>query len=319
MAVNKVIVVYPKIAEEYREKIETLAARNGREAVFCQSNGEAQAYLPEAEIVYGMGPDLLGFPGMKWFHSSSSGVNLYLKPGLIPEGCRITNAAGSYGVSIAEYIFMTVLMLFRRMPEFTREMEQHTWDHEKEMKSLWGSRVLVLGTGDIGTEFAKRARAFGTKEIVGINRSGHSAEYFDRTGSLSELEAFLPETDLVVMCLPETGETRMAMSAERLALLPAHACIVNVGRGTSIDQTALVEALNAGRLAGAALDVMAVEPIPEGDPLWTAKNVILTPHCAGNDTLEVTRQKNVSMFCENLERYFAGEELKYLVDLEGGY
>ena len=134
-----------------------------------------------------------------------------------------------------------------------------------------------------------------------------------------ELDALLPDTDILVLALPATGATKNILSAERIALLPRRAYGVNVGRGSAIDQTALVDALNAGRIAGAALDVFQREPLPENDPAWTAKNLIVTPHISGQMSLGYTRDRNVELFCEDLERYGKGEKPVRLVDRKIGY
>ena len=129
----------------------------------------------------------------------------------------------------------------------------------------------------------------------------------------------LPETKILVMALPSTPETENILSRERIALLPPEAYVINVGRGTALDQDALTEALNSRRLAGAALDVMVPEPLPPDHPLWNARNLILTPHVSGNMTLGYTCDVNVEMFCRDLANYAAGRSLVNLVDRTLGY
>ena len=142
---------------------------------------------------------------------------------------------------------------------------------------------------------------------------------FDAIYTHEELDGLLPDTDILVMALPATGETRHILSAERIALLPDTAYVVNVGRGSAIDQNALVAALNGGRIAGAALDVFEEEPLPAGDPAWTARNLLITPHIAGQMSLGYTRDRNVALFCEDLEHYGRGEKPQRLVDRRVGY
>ena len=136
--------------------------------------------------------------------------------------------------------------------------------------------------------------------------------------TLSDLDSVLQETDILVMALPSTGETVGVLSRERIALLPPQAIVVNVGRGTAVDQEALAEALNAGRIAGAALDVFVPEPLPQDHYLWTTKNLLITPHVAGNMSLGYTRDKDVDMFCEDLENFAAGRPLAHLVNRKLG-
>ena len=177
-----------------------------------------------------------------------------------------------------------------------------------------------MGTGDIGTTFASRARAFEPAAITGVCRSGKSnATVYDKVLPVSELDSILPQTDLLAMSLPATPETKGILSRERLALLPEGAYIVNVGRGSAIDEEALADNLESGHLAGAALDVFQTEPLPADNRLWKTKNLLITPHIAGNMTLPYTKDKNVQMFIEDLKNFAKGKPLHYLVDRKLGY
>ena len=183
-----------------------------------------------------------------------------------------------------------------------------------------GSRSTVLGTGDIGSSFARRVKAMGAKTVVGVSRSGrHVDDAYDAMYTTTQLDQVLPETEILAMALPGTAETEGILSRSRIALLPKEAVVVNVGRGTAIDQDALMEALNAGRLAGAALDVVRPEPLPPEHPLWNTKNLLLTPHLSGFMSLGITRDTAVALFCEDFENYIAGRPLKRLVDRRKGY
>ena len=160
----------------------------------------------------------------------------------------------------------------------------------------------------------------GAAAVRGVRRTKKAADpAFDEIHTNDELDALLPDTDILALALPATGETKGFLSAARLALLPKTAYVVNVGRGSAIDQAALLDALNHDRLAGAALDVFEQEPIPAGDPAWTAKNLLITPHISGQMSLGYTRDRNVQLFCEDLERYGRGEKLLRLVDRRIGY
>ena len=166
---------------------------------------------------------------------------------------------------------------------------------------------------------ARRLRALGAA-VTGVCRSGRAEEpAFDRVLPVGQLNELLPQADALVMALPATAETAGILSRERIALLPPQALVVNVGRGSAIDQPALVEALTARRLAGAALDVMEPEPLPPDHPLWQCPNTILTPHVSGNMALGLTCDLDVDMFCRDLGRYAAGEPLENLVDRSRGY
>ena len=309
-----------EISAEQADRIKNLCWKYGYETVFCQRD-EAYEHAPDAEVIYAYDPKLLTVAEeVKWFASTWAGVNAYLSGGALRKGTVLTNARGCFGVTIAEHMITVLLMMMRRIPEHQENLRRGVWRHDQQMETLYGKNVLVIGIGDIGSRFARLARAFEPKKIVGVNRSGRDAgPAFDETRPASELDELLPDADVIAMALPETGETRNTLSRERIAMLKESAYVVNVGRGTSIDEDALAEALNAGKVAGAALDVFRVEPLPEDAPIHNAKNVLITPHCAGQMGAEITRELHVQLFLDNLERYFNGEELRNVIDPAKGY
>lgn len=319
------IAVYDNFTEpKHRQQINDTAAKYG----FAVDYYAAPQTVPpekrgEYEIIYGMPKpsELKSFTNLKWFCGSFAGVDAYLDDSLYPSPeVMLSNSSGAYGVTIAEHLIMVTLMLLRHEMTYCADAAAHRWGAVQPMRSIIGSTITVLGTGDIGTEFARRAKAMGAASIRGVRRTKKAADpAFDAIYTHDELDTLLPDTDILVMALPSTGETKNILSAERIALLPPTACVVNVGRGSAIDQNALVAALNGGRIAGAALDVFAEEPVPAGDPVWTAKNLLLTPHISGQMSLGYTRDRNVALFCEDLERYGRGEKPARLVDRRIGY
>lgn len=320
---KKLAVLGDFLEPHHHAQIDSTAARCGF-AVDYYPDGHVPAELAgQYEVLYGM-PDraaLRTFTSLKWFCGSFAGVDAYLDDALYPSpDVILTNSSGAYGVTIAEHLIMVTLMLLRHASAYVLEAAAHRWGPVLPMRSIMGSTITVVGTGDIGTEFARRAKALGAKSIRGVRRTKKAADpAFDEIHTNDELDGLLPDTDILVLALPATGETKGILSAERLALLPASAYVVNVGRGSAIDQAALIDALNGGQLAGAALDVFAQEPIPAGDPAWTAKNLLITPHISGQMSLGYTRDRNVELFCEDLERYGRGEKPLRLVDRKIGY
>ena len=319
------IAVYDNFTEpKHRQQINDTAAKYG----FAVDYYTAPQTVPpekrgEYEVIYGMPrpSELKTFTNLKWFCGSFAGVDAYLDDSLYPSPeVMLSNSSGAYGVTIAEHLIMVTLMLLRHEMSYCADAAAHRWGAVQPMRSIIGSTITVLGTGDIGTEFARRAKAMGAASIRGVRRTRKAADpAFDAIYTHDELDTLLPDTDILVMALPSTGETKNILSAGRIALLPPTAYVVNVGRGSAIDQPALVEALNAGKLAGAALDVFAEEPVPAGDPVWTAQNLLLTPHISGQMSLGYTRDRNVALFCEDLERYGRGEKPARLVDRRIGY
>ena len=283
----------------------------------------ARDCLQHCEVLYAQSPDLLrAAPAtLKWYCASSAGVDVYCKnDGIFANpDCMLTNSNG-YGVTIAEHVVMVTLMLLRRMPEYAEPIRNHVWAPPLPVRSIRDSEITILGTGNIGSNVAQRMRGMGAARVIGLSRSGRAREdVYDEMHPISALDAVLPKTKILVMALPGTAETTGILSRERIALLPKDAIVINVGRGTAVDQAALVEALNEGRIAGAALDVMVPEPLPADDPLWDAKNLVLTPHTSGNLTLGYTRDVNVDMFCTDIANYAAGRPLAHLVDRKRGY
>ncbi|WP_026514846.1 D-2-hydroxyacid dehydrogenase [Butyrivibrio sp. LB2008] len=318
----KVIVYNNALKSQHKNLIKETAEQVGADVCFIESEDSIPEEFEDAEIFYGPGLKTIGkSKHIKWFCAPSAGVDFLLKPGVFAnEECIITNSAGAYGVSIAEHIVMLSLMLMRQMHVFFRKSISCEWGKPLPQKSLKDCRITVLGTGDIGSSFARRAKAFEPKSTVGVCRSGKCSESsFDKIYRIDEFNEVLRETELLVMCLPGTTETEGVLSKERMDILPQGAYIVNVGRGSAIDESALIENLENEKLAGAALDVFVNEPLPEESPLWTTKNLIITPHVAGNLTLDYTLDKNVEMFCENLVNYAEGRPLKHVVDKVRGY
>ncbi len=283
---------------------------------------EARDCVQHCEVLYAHSPQLLreAPASLQWYCCSFAGVDPYCKdPGLFANpDCLLTNS-NVYGVTIAEHVVMVTLMLLRRMPEYGEVVRKHSWSNQLPIRSIRDNEFTILGTGDIGRHVARRMRGMGAARIVGLSRSGTPHPDFDQVLPISALDAVLPQVKILVMALPGTAETVHILNRERIALLPPEAYVINVGRGTALDQQALTEALNAGRLAGAALDVMDPEPLPQDDPLWTARNLVLTPHVSGNMTLGYTCDENVARFCADLANYAAGRPLAGLVDRTRGY
>ena len=308
---------------EHREQIEKTAAECGYSVDFYPDGHLPPERAAEYEIVYGccLPGELKAAANLKWFCCSFAGVDIYMDESIYPHpGVLLSNSSGAYGITIAEHIIMVTLMLLRRMPEFEKVVRERGWLRTLPMRSICGSSITILGTGDIGTNFAVRAKALGAKAVRGVRRTQKAGDpAYDAMYTFAELDSVLPKTEILVMALPGTPETHHILSRERIALLPEGAYVVNVGRGSAIDQEALMEALNGGHLAGAALDVMVPEPLPKDHPLWDTKNLLLTPHISGNMSLGITCDRDVALFCEDLKNFASGKKLKRFVDRSLGY
>ena len=283
---------------------------------------EAKACVQDCEVLYSHVPDLLrAAPAtLKWYCCAFAGVDPYCKdPSIFANpDCLLTNSNG-YGVTIAEHVVMVALMMLRRMPEYEEIVRERRWNNQLPIKSIRDSKFTILGTGNIGINVAQRLHGMNAGKITGLSRTGRPQADFDEVLPISALDEVLPRTHFLIMALPGTPETTHILNRQRIALLPEDAYIINVGRGSAIAQEPLMEALNSGKLAGAALDVMDPEPLPQDHPLWETKNLIITPHVSGNMTLGYTCDINVEMFCTDLANYAAGRPLNGLVDRSLGY
>jgi phosphoglycerate dehydrogenase-like enzyme len=204
------------------------------------------------------------------------------------------SSAGVHATPLGEWALFGILALTKGLPRLDADKRERHWAHYP-VDEVRGTTVLVVGLGEIGREVARLAEAFGMRVLSTRRNEG-------------ELDELLPRADSVVITLPLTTETRGLIDRRRIGLLKPGAILVNLGRGTALDEDALIDALRSGRVRGAALDVFATEPLPPDSPLWELDNVILSPHTAAQSIRE--NERIVELFADNLRRYLAGEELR---------
>jgi phosphoglycerate dehydrogenase-like enzyme len=254
-------------------------------------------------------------PRLRWVQTLAAGPDAVLAAGF-PDDVLITAGTGLHDRPVTEHALALVLSLVRRLPAAGRAQAEHRWAGELggvqplrpagPVTTLLGARVLLWGFGSIAQTLAPLLALLGA-DVRGVARSAG-----ERAGvpvvAERDLEEELARTDVLVMVLPATAATRHALDAARLAALPAHAYVVNVGRGTTVDEAALVSALTEGGIAGAALDVTEEEPLPAGSPLWEAPNLLLTPHAAGGRPIGADE-----LIAANAAALLAGRELRNVV------
>lgn len=313
------------LSAEQREHIRSVSANLGFQVEFFMPGEEeaAKECLQCAEVLLGHSPELLAAAGpqLQWYCCTFAGVDPYCSnPSLFANpNCLLTNSSGCYDETIAEHILMATFMLLRRIPAYQRITQARGWENQLPIRSIREVNICVLGAGNIGSAYASKALALGARPIIGVSRSGRARAPFSHVFAIDQLDEVLPSTDVLAMALPGTPQTAHILDARRIALLPERAVVINVGRGSAIDQQALIAALENGHLGGAALDVMTPEPLPADDPLWDAPNVFLTPHVSGNMTMGWTRTRCVELFCEDLHNFATGRPLARLVDRTLGY
>lgn len=221
--------------------------------------------------------DIEKFKNLKYIQLTSAGFDRVPMDYVKARGIEIHNARGVYSIPMAEYALAGVLQLYKHMDFFRENQKRHVWEKHRGLLELAGKSVCILGCGSVGTECAKRFSAFGCR-VTGVATSGRVQPFFDAVVSTAELEAVLPQSDILVLTVPLTGETRNLINGEKLKRMKPGAILVNIARGPILDTQALVEELRSGHLAGAVLDVFEEEPLDETSPLWDLENVIITPH-----------------------------------------
>ena len=281
---------------------------------------EAFTLAPQAEIGWfdmyskeDMAETITRAVGLKWLNSVYAGVESFPLNLLEQRGVMLTNGAGINAVPIAEYVLMLMLAQCKGYRDVVRAQDRREWLRDSPGKrELYGSQVLILGYGAIGHEVAVRLAAFGA-QVTKVRRTT-GPDTLNPKQWRGELGRF----DWIVIGVPATPETRHMIGAAELAAMKSNAVLVNVARGSVIDQDALVAALGAGQIGGALLDVTTPEPLPGDHPLWALDNAQITMHLSGNaQTLMFARA--AERFLANLERYHAGEPLTPQVDYAAGY
>lgn len=282
--------------------------------------------LPDTDIFVGLllRPEQLNQAArLKWVHTTSAGVGQLMYPEFRNSGITLTNASGVHAPAMAEHIAGMIVAMARDFPGAMRFQaqrkwgQQEIWDGPSRPRELSGTVALIVGFGAVGRAVAERLRAFGMR-IWAVTHSGKAdGSLAERVFPAAQLKAALPDADYVILAAPETPETHHLMGAEQLAAMKPSAILVNVARGSLVDQDALIAALEKRAIAGAALDVASPEPLPPESPLWSLNNVFITPHTSGiSDRIW---QRQTELLIDNLERWFKGEPLRNRVDLARGY
>ena len=288
--------------------------------------GEARwrELLGQAEVLFGIPGDsaaglagTAGLPRLRWVHATSAGAGEVVRTARLPaealERVTITTSSGVHAVPLAEFAVLGLLAIAKELPRFAEEQRKRAWPEvRRPLRELDGQTLFLVGLGEIGRETARLAKAFGMR-TVGIRRSQKPPpEHVDEVHGPDRLAELAGRADAMVVSLPLTEETAGMIDRATIERLPPSCIFVNVGRGGVVDEPALVEALRAGRIAGAVLDVFATEPLPRDSPLWDLPNVVVTPHAVALSARE--NERIVELFVANLRRYLDGEPLAKVVE-----
>lgn len=318
MREKKILVVWD-LTDKQRKLLEECCP----EADFCYVPGEkvTEETVKDVNVILGnVSPQLLrGADKLEWVQLNSAGANGYCEPGILPEQAVLTNASGAYGLAISEHMIGMLLMLKKKLNRYYDNQKNHVWQDEGMVTGIWNSTTLVLGMGNLGSEFAKRMHALGS-HVIGVRRTLKEKQgFWDAQYQMEQLEELLPKADVVALCLPGTSDTNCVMDEYRLSLMKKSAILVNVGRGGLVDNLALAKALQEGGIAGAAVDVTEPEPLPENHPLWSAPNMLITPHVSGGYHMKETFELILQITEENLRSYQSGTALHNQVNRRQGY
>ena len=283
---------------------------------------EIEERAADIEVAAGSFPRALlaNMPQLRWFQQWGAGADwLRDHPQVRAKDFVLTNASGVHPVQIGEHVFALLLAFARQLPKALEAQRQRKWLElgNHDVFELQDKTLLLVGVGAIGERTARLAQAFGMR-VVGLRRHpARNVPGVDRMVGLDGLHAELPGADAVVLTVPLTRETRHLLGARELALMKDSACLVNIGRGGTVDEAALVKALEAGKFVGVGLDVFEHEPLSDDSPLWTFERVVVTAHYAGASPHYDARAFGI--FVDNLGRYLKGEELTNVVDKDLGY
>lgn len=257
-------------------------------------------------------------PKLRWYQQWGAGVDWLLNhPEIASLDFILTNASGVHAIPISEHILAYLLSFARGLPAAIRAQEHHAWIDTPPIFELAGKTMLLVGVGAIGKRTAQLASALGMRVIGVRSNPSKSAPGVERMVGKRELESVLPEADFVILTIPLTGETRGLINTQCFARMKPTAYLINIGRGGTVDEPALIQALQTGQIAGAGLDVFAKEPLPPDSPLWEMKNVIITSHYSG--LTPHYNERVFELFIDNLQRYMNHQPLRNVVDKKRGY
>ncbi|MGH2405049.1 MAG: D-2-hydroxyacid dehydrogenase [bacterium] len=312
------VLVLSSIADRHLEQIRAVDPHV--RVVATADRERANGMAREAEVIVGwLIPESVveRAPRLKWIHATAAGVDTLLFPQVLDGRVTLTSSVGIHTAVLPDHVMALILAFSRRLHIAIRNQMAHRWDRAATIgEELEGKVLGILGVGALGRTLAPRAAAFGMR-VIGTKRTPEPVPHVERVFPPQLTDEVLRTSDFVVVLLPLTHETRGLIDARALGLMKPTAVFINVGRGPIVSEAALIDALRAGTLAGAGLDVFDREPLQADSPLYTMPNVIITPHVSGASPAYFDRA--VPLFCENLRRYLTGAPLLNVVDPVRGY
>ncbi len=260
---------------------------------------------------------------LRWIHSPAAAVHTLIFPELIASDIQITNAREVHAPVVAEHVIAQIFALAKKIPDAVRLQQRHEWGQQRmweelpRVRELAGATVGLIGLGAIGRAAAKNAKALGMQVIAAREHPEKGSEGADAIYGPAQVNEIFRQADYVVLAAPMTAQTKALANAESLALMKPDACVINVGRGGLVDESALADALRQKKIGAAALDVFPKEPLAPDSPLWDLPNLLITPHTAA--LTDKIWERHYALFSENLRHFLEGKPLSAVVDKTQGY
>jgi len=276
--------------------------------------------LKDVEVLVCYNPfntlDITKFPCLKWIQLSSIGIDQVPIEVIKDRDIILTNNKGGYSIPIGEWIVLKILEMYKNSRSFYQKQTEKKWKLDTSLLEIYGKTIGFIGTGSIASEAAKRLKGFGVN-ILGLNTKGTQTMHFDQCYSIDKIKEMVGLCDSIVISIPHTPKTHYLIDKELFKEMKDGVYLVNIARGSIIDEKIMIENLNNGKIKCAALDVFENEPLDESSPLWDMENVIITPH--NSWISEMRNERRFNIIYENLKKYISGENLENVVDLHKGY
>jgi phosphoglycerate dehydrogenase-like enzyme len=314
-----ILIQHFQATEKHKQLMEEAA--NERHRVFLTQDFKDVPDLSQTEILFTFGKEMtvdtfMSMPKLKWIQLCSTGFNHLPQDYLQNKEIVVTTAKGAHAEPISEYAFSCMLYFVRNMDLFLEQQKEKKWYRLDFPSELFGQKLVILGTGYLGKEIARKAKAF-NMETIGVNRSGIESDYFDKVYRIVQLDEVLPKADYLILALPFTKQTEGLIGTKELSLLKSTAVVINVGRGELMDESAALEVLETNKIRGMAMDVFRQEPLPPDSPLWEQKGLLITPHMAAMTNRFLDR--SIDRFLINYQLYINGLEMIDVADFSRGY
>ena len=303
-----------------KEQMEILRSL-GYEVMYIYENQVANSpEVDDVDVLVCYNPfnklDITKMKNLKWIQLSSIGIDQAPIEYIKENNIKLTNNKGGYSIPMGEWIVLNILQIYKNSMTFHEKQKRKKWKTDMQILEIYQKTIGFIGTGTIAVEAAKRLQGFGVN-LVGLNTDGRDVLFFKKCFAMEEMNQFLQMCDVVVLSIPYTEKTHHLINEERLRMMRDDSVLINISRGSIVDEKALIEEIGNGKFLGVALDVFEEEPLSKLSPLWDFPNVYITPHNSWVSEMRNSRRYKVNY--ENLRRFINNEELLNLIDFEKGY